>query len=150
MSYEATRQVIHQLTLPPLPHVEIPPSPPGSPRPTATARIKQFLDLKKQGVHFNDRLAESSALRNPTQLQSQLAFAGLSENDQYATTLPYGLKPVPDNGFPYWAYGPELNRTQERLRKQKEREKGGKVEFVSSKAASSLPDRRDFKRQKQR
>ncbi|KAG9885164.1 hypothetical protein KCV02_g19196, partial [Aureobasidium melanogenum] len=63
--YTANRLMLRNLTMPPVPNFQIPPSPPGSPPPDTTTKFARFLDLKKKGTHFNQRLYHSSALRNP-------------------------------------------------------------------------------------
>lgn len=122
------------MTLPPIPNLDIPPSPPGSPRPEMDNKFAHFLELKKQGIHFNDKLARSSALKNPVLLQKLMDFAGLEEPDQYASTLP---KEVWDPaGFPTWAYKEELVKSQQEMQKKMEEEKArmqrDSIEFVSA------------------
>jgi hypothetical protein len=61
-------------------------------------------------------------------------FAGISEEDQYASTLPAGLAvPVV---FPEWAYAEELKASQKRIFKEREQKKSRApreaVEFVSA------------------
>ncbi|KAM0332281.1 hypothetical protein ACHAQA_002557 [Verticillium albo-atrum] len=139
--YTASRALLRDLTLPPTPNLDIPPSPPGSPPPALTAKAQQFLDLKKRGLHFNAKLTTSAALRNPALMDKLLAFVELDADAraQYDTTLP------PDawdpsaaagaGGFPDWAFRGPLRLSQERVRKEREAEKtGGKrtaVEFVA-------------------
>ena len=118
LSYEATREAIRNLTMPPVPSFNIPPSPPGSPPPNSTKKFANFLKLKKQGVHFNERLASTAALKNPTLFQKLKQHAGISDEEQYATTLPGDLA-VPTS-FPPWAYADELNKTQGKIRQRKE------------------------------
>ena len=119
--YTANRALIRDLTLPPVPNLDIPPSPPGSPPPGTNDKINHFLDLKKQGVHFNEKLAGSSALKNPCLLQKLMAFAGVDESDQYATILP---KDVWDPAaFPSWAYKEELAKSQQEVTKRREEER---------------------------
>jgi hypothetical protein len=115
--------------MPTVPNFDIPPSPPGSPPPTTEKKFAHFLQLKKQGVHFNEKLAKSSALKNPSLMQKLMNFADISEEEQYATTLP---KDVWDpSGFPKWAYKEELAKSQQKVLKKKEEEKlGGPREFV--------------------
>ncbi|OBT48643.1 hypothetical protein VE00_00816 [Pseudogymnoascus sp. WSF 3629] len=127
--YSASRALLRDLTMPPVPNFDIPPSPPGSPPPTTEKKFAHFLQLKKQGTHFNERLANSSALKNPSLMQKLMDFADVSEEDQYATTLP---KDVWDpSGFPKWAYKDELAKSQQQVLKRKEEEKlGGPREFV--------------------
>ncbi|KAF1815501.1 hypothetical protein P152DRAFT_511642 [Eremomyces bilateralis CBS 781.70] len=84
--YSANRTALRNLTLPPTPSFTIPSSPPGSP-PASTAKFTQFLLLKKRGVHFNERLSTSAQLRNPALLSKLREFAGISDEEQYATAL---------------------------------------------------------------
>lgn len=51
-------------------------------------------------------------------MQRLLDFAGISEEEQYASTLPEGLA-VPTT-FPKWAYVEELNASQKKITKAKE------------------------------
>ncbi|OBT69882.1 hypothetical protein VE03_00402 [Pseudogymnoascus sp. 23342-1-I1] len=127
--YSASRALLRDLTMPSVPNFDIPPSPPGSPPPTTEKKFAHFLQLKKQGTHFNERLANSSALKNPSLMQKLMDFADVSEEDQYATTLP---KDVWDpSAFPKWAYKEELAKSQQQVLKRKEEEKlGGPREFV--------------------
>ncbi|PNS17792.1 Meiotically up-regulated protein 151 protein [Sphaceloma murrayae] len=91
--YTLQRQRIHDLTLPPHPNISIPPPPPP-PSPGSMAktnqRIRHFLDLKKQGVHFNERLLSSPALRDAGTVERAFAFAGLDGAAQYDNALPEG------------------------------------------------------------
>jgi hypothetical protein len=57
-------------------------------------------------------------------------MAGISTVDSYALAEPEDLA-LPRN-WPQWANAEELNKTQKRLAKKKERETGEKVEFVPS------------------
>lgn len=130
--YSANRAATRNLTMPLLPNLDIPPSPPGSPPPGMEEKFERFLQLKKQGVHFNDKLAGSSALKNPMLLQRLMASAGLSESDQYATALPEDL--WDPSAFPNHAYKEELARSQQQIAKRKEegnlRKQREKVDFV--------------------
>ncbi len=76
--------------------------------------------LKKQGMHFNDKLAGSSALKNPMLLQKLMSSAGLITNDQYATTLPKDL--WDPTAFPAWAYKEELAKGQQDITSKKKDE----------------------------
>ncbi|KAH6612621.1 HCNGP-like protein-domain-containing protein [Boeremia exigua] len=132
--YTSSRAIIQNLTLPTVPNFEIPPSPPGSPPQRATKKFAQFLELKKKGQHFNQRLESSSVLRDPGHLQKLMDFAGIGEEEQYASTLPEGFA-VP-TVFPPWAYVEELRASQKRIFKAKEQEKSrtprGAVDFVAA------------------
>ena len=119
--YSANRAMIHDLTLPLVPNLDIPPSPPGSPPPGVDEKFSHFLKLKKQGVHFNEKLARSSALKNPSLLKKLMDFAGVEEHEQYATTLPKEL--WDPTGFPPWAYIEELTKSQQEVTKRKEEER---------------------------
>ena len=132
--YSSTRAMIQNLTLPAVPNFDIPPSPPGSPSQTATKKFAQFLELKKAGHHFNQRLENSSVLRDPSHLQKLMDFAGISEEDSYASTLSANVA-VPI-AFPEWAYVEELRASQKRLTKAREQDKSKKpravVDFVTA------------------
>lgn len=119
--YSANRALLRDLTLPTLPNYDIPSSPPGSPLQSTNAKFKHFLELKKQGVHFNDKLANSSALKNPGLMQKLMDFSDIDEAGQYATTLPKALW-NPDD-FPAYAFKEELAKSQQRILKKKEDEK---------------------------
>lgn len=131
--FSATRALIHDLTLPPVPNLDIPPSPPGSPNAAANAKFEHFLSLKKQGVHFNAKLASSSSLRNPSLLKKMMEHAGIDEESQYNTALPADLWDV--SNLPKWAFKEELLKAQQETRqKQDEKNAAGQrssIEFVS-------------------
>ncbi|KAK8180163.1 HCNGP-like protein-domain-containing protein [Phyllosticta capitalensis] len=128
--YSAARAAVRSLTMPKVPNFDIPPSPPGSPPPKTTAQFAHFLEIKKKGHHFNDRLENTSALRNPSLLQRLRTFAGIDGEYQYATTLPEDVA-LPTK-FPRWAYAEELAKSQQEIGRKREEEqrKSQKVEFV--------------------
>lgn len=135
--YSTERALIRDLTLPTAPNYDIPPSPPGSPDSNTNAKFKHFLSLKQQGVHFNGKLAKSSALKNPSLMQKLMDFSGISESDQYATTLP---KDIWDpSAFPEYAYKEELSKSQQQIRKKLEEKKARgqreSVDFVPATAS---------------
>lgn len=137
--YSANRALIHDLTLPSVPNLDIPPSPPGSPPPGANKKIEQFLQLKKKGIHFNSKLEQSPALKNPSLMDKLLDFVGIDEVGQYETTLP---KEVWDpRGFPEWAFRDKLSKSRERIAKEKETDRaaGGRtaIDFVPANSSSS-------------
>lgn len=131
--YSANRSIIRDLTIPTKANFDIPSSPPGSSPAGMDKKFDHFLDLKRQGVHFNEKLAQSSALQNPSLLPKLMNFAGLEERDQYATTLPKDVwNPA---GFPTWAYKEELAKSQQGISKKREysnsRLHRESIEFVS-------------------
>lgn len=132
--YSTARSLIHDLTLPTKANFDIPPSPPGSSPARMDKKFEHFLDLKKQGVHFNEKLARSSALKNPSLLPKLMNFAGVEERNQYATTLSTDMW-NPAN-FPTWAYKEELAKSQQSISKKREELKSRlhreSIEFVSS------------------
>ncbi|THV95936.1 hypothetical protein D6D26_07266 [Aureobasidium pullulans] len=132
--YTAGRLMLRNLTMPPVPNFQIPPSPPGSPPPDTTTKFARFLGLKKKGTHFNERLYHSSALRNPGLLPKLMDFAGISQEDQYATPWSQGAIATK---FPDWAYGDKLVAAHEKIAKKKEQEKAKNpreaVDFVPAK-----------------
>jgi hypothetical protein len=132
--YASNRALVQNLTLPMVPNFEIPPSPPGSPPQKATKKFAQFLELKKKGQHFNQRLEGSSVLRDPGHLRRLLDFAGISECEQYASSLSEDVA-VPIV-FPPWAYTEELRASQKRILKSREVEKSKlpqkSIDFVTA------------------
>ncbi|KAH7391925.1 HCNGP-like protein-domain-containing protein [Pyrenochaeta sp. MPI-SDFR-AT-0127] len=128
------RAMIQTLTLPTVPNFDIPHSPPGSPPQRATKKFAQFLELKKKGQHFNQRLETSSVLRDPDHSQKLLNFAGISEEDSYASTLSEQVT-VPTI-FPEWAYVEELRASQKRVTQANEQVKSKApreaINFVSA------------------
>ncbi|KAJ4321773.1 hypothetical protein N0V94_002740 [Neodidymelliopsis sp. IMI 364377] len=132
--YTSNRATIQNLTLPTVPNFDIPPSPPGSPPQRATKKFAQFLELKKKGQHFNQRLEGSSVLRDPGHSQKLMDFAGISELQQYASTLSEELA-VPTL-FPRWAYVEELRASQKQMLKAKEQDRSKRpreaIDFVSA------------------
>ena len=126
--YSAHRALLRDLTLPTIPNYDIQPSPPGSPIESTNLKFRHFLELKKQGVHFNEKLAKSSALKNPSLMQKLMDFADIDEVGQYATTLAKDLW-NPD-GFLEYAYkeetcaqsaeDPEKERRRESQRPERE------------------------------
>jgi hypothetical protein len=137
--FTTTRALIQNLTLPTVPNFNIPPSPPGSPPQKATKKFAQFLELKKKNQHFNHRLESSSVLRDPGHSQKLMDFAGISEEESYASTLSEDVAIPPS--FPPWAYVEELKASQKRIAKAKEQEKSKtpreSVDFVSATKSGS-------------
>lgn len=149
--YTAQRTLLRDLTLPAIDisTLDIPPSPPSSPSQASSpaaaqfealnTKFDEFLRMKRtKGVHFNERLATSSMLRNPSLMDKMLGFVGVEAEflgpddvkatEQYMTTLPSELwDPI---AFPDWAYKDMLRRAQERGTKERERAKGEPVQFV--------------------
>lgn len=123
--------------------MDIPPSPPASPsqvtaQAALTAKFDKFLELKrKKGTHFNARIADSHALKNPPLMDKLLGFVGVgvafddgagNGAEQYATTLPTDLwDPA---AFPEWAFRGPLRKSQETVQKERGRERGEAVHFV--------------------
>ena len=129
----ASRALIHDLTLPPVPNLDIPPSPPGSPNPAASGKFAHFLNLKKNGIHFNEKMAMSTSLKNPSLLQKLRIHAGIDEQAQYSTSLPANIWD-PSN-MPKWGFKEELLKSQQEVRRKEEQKRlAGQrtsIEFVS-------------------
>ncbi|CAO2648805.1 Nn.00g097540.m01.CDS01 [Neocucurbitaria sp. VM-36] len=138
--YTSNRALVQNLTLPTVPNFDIPPSPPGSPSQRATNKFAQFLELKKKGQHFNQRIEGSSVLRDPGHLQRLLDFAGISEEDSHMSTLSEDIA-VPAV-FPDWAYVEELRASQKRSAKAQEQERSKApretINFVSATKSVAL------------
>lgn len=125
--------------MPRFPNFDIPPSPspPAADSEEAddlrarTKKFDRFLELKKQGIHFNTRLAESTASRNPAMTQRLLDFAGLRAEEQYGNTLGenFGVPTTwPDE------FLEELMRENEK-RIKKAKETRTKLDFVPARNA---------------
>lgn len=131
--YASDRALVQNLTLPAMPCFDIPASPPGSPPLKATKKFAQFLELKKKGQHFNQRLEGSSVLRDPGHLRKLMEFAGISEQNSYTSTLSKEVAVPPV--FPKWSYLEELRLSHVKLvnTMAQEKSKGPRetVEFVS-------------------
>lgn len=119
--YSANRSLLHDLTLPTYPNLDIPPSPAGSPPPGMDQKFEHFLELKKQGVHFNEKLGRSTALKNPSLHEKLMTFAGLGQGDQYVTTLSKDL--WEPEGYPPCAYKEQLVETQQAISNRREEER---------------------------
>ena len=141
--YTANRALLRDLTLPSLPNYDIPPSPPGSPVASTNDKFKHFLELKKKGIHFNEKLAKSAAMKNPRLMQKLMDFSDIDELGQYSTTLPKDL--WDPSAFPETAFKEELATSQKRILKRKEEEKirGQReaVDFVPASASTENSSR---------
>ncbi|GAW21555.1 hypothetical protein ANO14919_110780 [Xylariales sp. No.14919] len=126
--YTATRALLRDLTLPAVPDMDIPPSPPGSPSAATSKKFENFLELKKKGVHFNSRLADTPSMKNPALADKLMAFVELDQRDQYRTTLPADLWD-PD-AFPRHAYKEQLRQSQSEIAQTRARATGAPVKFV--------------------
>ncbi|KAI2635951.1 HCNGP-like protein-domain-containing protein [Xylaria nigripes] len=136
--YTATRALLRDLTLPAVADMDIPPSPPGSPSASTSKKFENFLELKKKGVHFNSRLAETPSMKNPALADKLMAFAELDHRDQYRTTLPADLWDV--DAFPRNAYREQLRQSQSDIAQARARAPGASVNFVPSITSSSTPE----------
>ncbi|KAJ5309135.1 hypothetical protein PENANT_c014G06232 [Penicillium antarcticum] len=132
----ASRTLIQDLTLPPVPNLDIPPSPPGSPDAAANAKFEHFLTLKKRGVHFNSKLAGSSSLKNPSLMMKMMNHVGINEQSQHDTSLPVDLWDA--SSLPRWGFKEEILSTQQAFRQKMEEKKSSgqrsSVDFVSGSA----------------
>ena len=135
--YSSGRTLVRHLTLPTVPNLDIPSSPPGPPLPGLERRLDQFSQLKQKDIHFNEKLAKSSALKNPSLLGKLLSSAGLEQEDQYASTLP---EPIwsPSN-FPAWANKDELGNAQQAAQQRRDEElaktRRSQIGFVAASAS---------------
>lgn len=118
--------------------MDIPPSPPGSPA-AASAKFQSFLELKKKGVHFNARLADTPSMKNPALADKLMAFAELDPRDAYRTTLPRDLWD-PD-AFPRLAYRERLRQSQTDVAQARARAAGEPVKFVAAETAGAADGR---------
>lgn len=135
--YSANRALLRDLTLPTVPNLDIPPSPPGSPSAGANKKFEQFLELKKKGVHFNAKLEQSAALKNPSLMDKLMNFVEIDEQSQYSTTLSSDVWDV--NAFPQWAYRGKLKQAQEKASKEKEAEKSSGARAAIDFVPATMP-----------
>jgi len=119
--FSTSRSLIHDLTLPPVPNLDIPPSPPGSPDLATNEKFSLFLSLKDQGVHFNEKLSGSSSLKNPNLLLKLRQHAELDNEQQYATSLAPSLWDV--SMLPTWGFKEELLKNQLNIRQKVDEKK---------------------------
>ncbi|GIZ49663.1 hypothetical protein CKM354_001269100 [Cercospora kikuchii] len=140
--YAFERQRLRELTMPTLPNFDIPDSPPPPTRNSeeaavlaaTTKKLERFLELKKQGVHFNDRLQNTTSLRNPSLLPKLMEFAGLTREDGYASSLSEDVA-VPVK-WPEECYIEALVQQNERREKKRLRDRDH-VDFVPAKSGGS-------------
>lgn len=143
--YSTVRSTLRNLTMPTTPNFSIPASPPPPPTNSEssatlaaqTKKFERFLDLKRQGVHFNARLEGSSALENPALLDKLMAFAGMEREDAYASSLSEGLGVDGVLQWPEECDAAALVKANERREKKQKRP----VEFVAETAKKSRFDR---------
>ncbi|KAF5253215.1 hypothetical protein FOXYS1_14553, partial [Fusarium oxysporum] len=87
--YSSNRALLRDLTLPSAPNLNIPPSPPGSPPPGTNKKFEKFLELKKKGTHFNAKLEQSTALKNPSLMDKLMRFVEVDEHSQYSVLIDF-------------------------------------------------------------
>ncbi|KAL5625342.1 hypothetical protein BROUX41_005402 [Berkeleyomyces rouxiae] len=107
LSYAEYRSLLRELTYPTVPKMDFAPSPPGSPAPQVTSKVNNIIRLKKNDVHFNIKMEQSTAFHNPAISQKLMAFAEIDEqHGQYASVLPKSLWDA--TKFPGWAHVTQL------------------------------------------
>lgn len=130
--------------MPPVPTFDIPNSPPPPAMNSEdaarlaglTKKFERFLELKKQGVHFNEKLLQSTSLRNPSLLPKLMDFAGITREDSYASALPDEIA-VPTR-WPEGSYAEHLVKVNERREKKRLAERD-KIDFLPAANASVPP-----------
>jgi hypothetical protein len=122
-----------------VPNLDIPPSPPGSPDAKANAKFGHFLSLKKQNVHFNEKLAVSTSLKNPSLLRKLMEHAGIDDQAQYFTSLPLEVWDVAS--LPTWGFKEELLKAQREFHQKAEEQsitgQRDTIDFVAATSANS-------------
>lgn len=138
--YSKNRAMLRNLTIPSLPNYNIPRSPIGSSRVDTEAKFTNFLELKRQGIHFNHKLIKSTTLKNPSLTQRLMDFAKMDIIDQYSTTLPKSH--WDPSAFPSYAYHEELSKSQAKILKKKDDEKAKgrreKIDFTSGASSTEV------------
>lgn len=107
------RDMLRYLTQPSRPMTSLPPEPSEPADSQVTAKFKRFLELKAQGVHFNEDLASKTSFKNPGLFASLLERANVLSQAQYSSTLPTDTFSI--GLFPEWAYKENLLKSQQQL-----------------------------------
>lgn len=134
--YSLNRATIRSLTFPTsIP--DIPPSPPGDEPKEAAAKFDHFRQLKRQGIHFNEKLLRSSALRNPNLLEKLTAFVGINGNEQYRSNLPTEI--WDPTGFPEEAFAPKLAKSQQEVLEKRQTQERSGIDFIGASGSAAAP-----------
>ncbi|KAF3915939.1 hypothetical protein AA313_de0205980 [Arthrobotrys entomopaga] len=84
--YSQNRALLRSYTIPNLTsELTIPDSPLTSPPPGIAKQFASFLTLKQKNVHFNQKLSQTTALRNPNLLENLMQHVGMDSTGQYAS-----------------------------------------------------------------
>ncbi|EPQ65848.1 hypothetical protein BGT96224_3785 [Blumeria graminis f. sp. tritici 96224] len=128
--YSKGRAILRNLTMPTSPNYEIPSSPTTPPNQEINLKFNRLLELKARGIHFNEKLESSTALKNPTCMQNLMDLANMDETDQYLTTLPKSY--WNPKAFPDHAYVDNLENSRRKISKEldKGRSQRESVDFV--------------------
>ncbi|KAF1824310.1 uncharacterized protein K489DRAFT_179626 [Dissoconium aciculare CBS 342.82] len=94
-----------------------------------TKKFERFLTLKKQNIHFNERLAKHPALENPGFLTNLMNVAGITLEQSYASSL--APESAVRTNWPESCFVEKLVWQNERREKKRLGERG-KVDFVPS------------------
>ena len=140
--YTFERQRLRELTMPKVPNFDIPDSPPPPERNSeeaavlaaTTKKFDRFLELKRQGIHFNERLQSSASLRNPSLLPKLMDFAGISTEDSYRSSLSEEVDIAVK--WPEDCYVEGLMKQNERRERKRVQERD-KVDFVPARSGGS-------------
>ena len=140
--YTFERQRLRELTMPKVPNFDIPDSPPPPERNSekaavlaaTTKKFDRFLELKRQGIHFNERLQSSASLRNPSLLPKLMDFAGISTEDSYRSSLSEEVDVAVK--WPEDCYVEGLMKQNERRERKRVQERD-KVDFVPARSGGS-------------
>ncbi|CCU76787.1 hypothetical protein BGHDH14_bgh04028 [Blumeria hordei DH14] len=126
------RAILRNLTMPTSPNYEIPSSPTTPPNKEINLKFNRLLELKVRGIHFNEKLESSTALKNPTCMQNLMDLANMDETDQYLTTLPKSY--WNPKAFPDHAYADNLENSRRKISKELEKGRSQResVDFVSA------------------
>ncbi|KAI1910906.1 hypothetical protein LOZ58_006312 [Ophidiomyces ophidiicola] len=129
--------LIRDMTLPPYPNLDIPPSPTGSSSPTSNKKFAHFLSLKLKRIHFNEKLVSSASLKNPSLFSSLRRHVGLEDLAQYATPLEMEMWDVAS--LPQWGYKENLQKNQQEISRGIEEENKISVATIDFVQALNTP-----------
>ena len=86
-------------------------------------------------MHFNDKLAGSTSLKNPSLLKKMMDHAGIDDQAQYHASLPPEAWNA--NDLPSWGFKEELLKAQREIHhKAEERKLAGQRDAINFVAAT--------------
>ncbi|KAI8824457.1 HCNGP-like protein-domain-containing protein [Fimicolochytrium jonesii] len=95
--------------------MDIPSEPDGEPNPITQAKIEKWLAIKASGTHFNDRLEQTHAFRNPSIMSKLIEYLDL---DELGSNYPKDI--FDPHSFPKEAFFDQIAQAQDTLQQQQQ------------------------------